>query len=237
MPAALARALLLGVRARLRSGLGPKLPPFEEIFLPQVPGRSFADVGAMWKVEGRYSLAAAAGGASSVTAVDAMPETPSFRAARKERGPAVRFVLADANSVDLVELVGVHDVVWSSGLLYHQPNPLHTVGRLAALTRHTLLLHTATVPDVPGLPQACVLYPGLDEGARKTFGRVFPGAMGLTTPFRGDEGYANWWWGITPSALRAMVEVQPGLRVVEMLRGPTETVVLAERSASAAPEN
>lgn len=231
VPAALARALLLGVRARLRSGRGARLPAFEQIFLPHVAGRSFADVGAMWNVEGRYSLAAESGGATAVTAVDAMPETPGFRAAREGRGDHLRFVLADANAADLVERVGVHDVVWSSGLLYHQPNPVHTVERLAALTRHTLLLHTATIPEVPGLPQACVLYPGLDDRSREAFGRVFPGAVGLTSPFRPEEGYANWWWGITPSALRAMVEVQPGLEVAEVLRGPTETVVVARRTA------
>jgi hypothetical protein len=30
-------------------------------------------------------------------------------------------------------------------------------------------------------------------------------AIGVTEPFDVREGYGNWWWGITPSALRAML--------------------------------
>ena len=30
-------------------------------------------------------------------------------------------------------------------------------------------------------------------------------AIGVTEPFDAREGYGNWWWGITPSALRAML--------------------------------
>jgi hypothetical protein len=37
--------------------------------------------------------------------------------------------------------------------------------------------------------------------------------------------------GITPSALRSMVEVQAGLEVVDVLRGPTETFVVANRAS------
>lgn len=231
MPAPLAKALLLSVRARLRSGKGRRLAPYPEIFLPYARGKSFADVGSMWNVEGRFALEAEAGGATSVTAVDVMPEADSFRAERERRGPHVRFVRADANGEDLVKRVGVHDVVWSSGVLYHQPSPLLTVERLAALAGETLLVQSATVPEVPGLPQACVLYPGLDRESRETFGRVFPGAMGLGTPFEPDQGNTNWWWGITPSALQAMVEVQAGLEMIDVLRGPTETVVVAKRTA------
>lgn len=230
MPAPLANALLLGVRAKLRSGRGQRLAPYPEIFLPYARGRSFADVGSMWNVEGRFALEAEAGGATCVTAVDVMEEADSFRAERERRGPHVRFVHADANAEDLVERVGVHDVVWSSGVLYHQPSPLRTVEGLAALAGETLLVQTATIPEVPGLPQACVLYPGLDRSSREAFGRVFPGAIGLDTAFEPGQGYANWWWGITPSALRAMVEVQPGLEVIDVLRGPTETVVVAKRT-------
>lgn len=230
MSAALARAQLLAIRARRKLGRRRVLPPYREIFLPHVRGRSFADIGAMWSVDGRYALEAQAGGAATATAVDVMPESPSFRAAREQRGPSVRFVRTDVNDPESAERVGVHDVVWSSGLLYHQPSPLHTVGRLAALAGETLLVHSATVPEVPGLPQACVLYPGLDDGARRAYGRIYPGSVGLETPFEPAGGYANWWWGISPSALRAMVGIQPGFEVVEVVRAETDTVVIARRS-------
>ena len=42
-------------------------------------------------------------------------------------------------------------------------------------------------------------------------------AIAVTEPFDPDEAYGNWWWGITPSALRGMLEAA-GFAVDE-LRG------------------
>jgi hypothetical protein len=109
-----------------------------------------------------------------------------------------------------VEEVGVHDVVWCSGLLYHAAHPLLSLERLRALTAKTLLLATESLPEVPGLRGACVFYPGAD---RRPF--AAPGRVGLDTPFDPAAGYENWWWGITGSALRGMLAAS-GFEVLEV---------------------
>ena len=50
--------------------------------------------------------------------------------------------------------------------------------------------------------------------------------MGIATPFQPGEGYANWWWGITPSALDAMLRTT-GFAPVETVRHPFYTAVIA----------
>ena len=112
----------------------------------------------------------------------------------------MRFVRGDLHDPATVAAVGVHDVVWCAGLLYHAPHPLLSLERLRSLTGRTLLLTTESLPEVPGLRGACVFYPGAD-------GRAFaaPGRVGLATPFDPERGYENWWWGITRSALLGML--------------------------------
>ena len=65
------------------------------------------------------------------------------------------------------------------------------------------MLRTAALPELPGAPGACVFYPG-GEGA---YAPAAGGqrAIGVTEPFDRSEAYGNWWWGITPSALRGML--------------------------------
>jgi hypothetical protein len=107
------------------------------------------------------------------------------------------------------------------------------VERLCAMAGRHLVLASRTVPELPGLPQACVYYPAMDERERRPFGRVFPGSAGLSTPFDPGQWWANWWWGITPSALVAMVDTQPHFNVVDTARGAFDTVVIARRDPPA----
>ncbi|MDX6671906.1 MAG: tRNA (mo5U34)-methyltransferase [Solirubrobacteraceae bacterium] len=207
----LARAWLAAARARRRASRrrhGP--PPREALVARHASGRSFADVGCMWSVDGAIAFAAEAAGATSVTGLDVMGATPAFEAERARRGSSVRFVRGDLHDPAVVAQVGVHDVVWCSGLLYHAPHPLLTLERLRELTGETLLLATESLPEVPGLRGACVFYPGAD---RAPF--AAPGRVGLATPFDAARGYENWWWGITPSALRGMLDAA-GFAVVDL---------------------
>ena len=229
---ALARTWMLVARLRRRASRGSgALPPYREVFLPLVRGRSFADVGAMWSVHGRVSFEAEEGGASAVTAVDGMEPTAEFEAEHRRRSSKVRFVHGDINDPATVQAVGTHDVVWSSGVVYHVPSPLLTIERLCSLTRETLVVQSRTIPEVPGMRQACVLFPGLSDRDRAPYARVFPGAEGVSTPFDPARWYANWWWGITPTALRAMVDCQPGLEVTRTITRPFDALVVASRVA------
>jgi SAM-dependent methyltransferase len=193
------RAWMAAARLRARRR---RVADREALVREHASGRSFLDVGCMWSVDGAICFLAEKSGASAVTGVDLMPASARFEEERERRSSSVRFVQGDLHDAD----VEAHDVVWCFGVLYHVPNPVLTLERLRALTGEVLLLGTEVIPEVPGIPQACVFYPGLDPSARRAFAPPSAGRRaGLTDPFDAAEGYGNWWWGITPSALRGML--------------------------------
>src|SRR5207248_6942762 len=211
-----------------------RLGPVESWVEQLAPGRSFVDVGAMWGVHGKIAFLAEEHGATAVTAVDITDETPEYRAEHERRGSRVRFVRGDLLDPATVEKVGVHDVVWCSGLIYHVPDPLAALERLRGLTSDKLVLIGATVPELPGIEQASVFFPHLSERSRKRYDRVYnatlawPGErVGLTTPFDPEQGYANWWWGLTPSSMRALLAVS-GFSVLDTKTNGFHTRILAE---------
>jgi hypothetical protein len=162
----------------------------------------------MWNINGRLCFLAEAAGATAVTGVDVMGETPEFQAERSRRGSAVRFVQGDLHEPATLEAAGVHDVVWSSGVLYHAPHPVLTLERLRSVTGRTLLLSTECLPELPGVPGACIFYPSLDDAGRAAYAGVPGGpALAVTTPYDAAQGYGNWFWGITPSALDGFLKV------------------------------
>jgi ubiquinone/menaquinone biosynthesis C-methylase UbiE len=191
------------------------------------PGRTFLDVGCMWGIDGAISFLAETAGATAVTGIDVIPPTAGFEAERSRRGSAVRFVHADLHDAATPETVGVHDVVWCSGVIYHAPHPLTTLERLRALTGELLILSSETIPELPGVPQACVFYPGLSPKARRAFADPRTGRRaGLDTAYDPDAGYENWFWGLTPSALEAMVEAS-GFEVIDRVRQPLHQALVA----------
>ncbi len=204
----------LSAVARVRARLGSATPPREELIARHVAGRSFVDVGCMWTIDGALCFAAEDAGAASVTGVDVMARSERFDAEVRRRGSQVRFVQGDLHDPATIAAIGVHDVVWCSGVLYHAPHPLLTLQRLRALTGQTLLLATETVAETPGRRGTCVIAPGRDE---------HPNAEPPAGP---DAGYGPWYWGITPSALRSMLTLS-GFAVVEEFRTPFHVTVVA----------
>lgn len=216
-------------RARRALGrvVGPS-PPREELVRRHAPGRSFLDVGCMWSVDGAIAFLAEEIGATNVTGIDLMPPTERYREEHARRRSSMRFVLGDLHDQPVVAEAGVHDVVWCSGVLYHAPNPLVTLARLREVTGELLILSTEALPEVPGAVGACVFYPGLDDAGRAAYTAVHAGrsALGVSEPFDRAKGYENWWWGITPSALRGML-VASGFEVESLTGGPFHLVALA----------
>jgi SAM-dependent methyltransferase len=200
--------------AHLRARLGSATPPREELIARHVRGRSFVDVGCMWTIHGALCFAAEDAGAASVTGVDVMPRSQRFDDELARRQSEVRFVQGDLHDPATVAAIGRHDVVWCSGVLYHAPHPLLTLQRLRELTGQTLLLATETVADTPGRRGTCVIAPGPEE---------HPNAEPPSGP---DAGYGPWYWGISPSALRSMLELS-GFAVVQEFRTPFHMTVVA----------
>jgi len=170
-----------------------------------VPGYSFADVGCMWNVDGAYAFHALDKGAVQVTGIDLMAPSERFQAENARRGSRVTFVQGDINDPKLPERLGRVDVVFCSGVLYHMPNPVGTLEQLRAMCRRTLILGSATIPE-QGIPQLAVYYPFLDARFhRRLLRRIDHARVGLDTAFRRDWPYANWFWGLTPSCVQAML--------------------------------
>ncbi len=188
------------------------------------PGRSFADIGGLF-IDGATSFEAEEAGASSVTLFDVGDReyAPGYLDEHARRDSKVRYVQGDLHDLAFAEQVGPHDVVWCTGVLYHTPNPVHQLMQLrrdharAAVPRHP---HdprgTGRRAGLPVLPAPVGRVPRVHSAGRTTAPR--PTSV-IGTPFdeRPMMGYANFWWGITPSALRAMLATAR-FEVVEELR-------------------
>lgn len=233
MPA-LGRAWIATGRVRRR--LRRRVPaPREELVRRYAPGRTWVDVGCMWDVDGALAFLAEESGATRVTGVDVMEPTPAFRERHSREGSSVRFVRADLLAASTPDAVGRHDVAWCTGLLYHAPHPLLVLERLRVLARELVILGSATVPEVPGIPNACVFYPGLGDAARAVYRPAGGGTRhAITGPFDPAQGYGNWFWGLSPSAVRGMLAAT-GLEVVEWLEEPFHVLAVTRPAPAAAP--
>jgi len=199
------------------------------------PGKSFLDVGGMFHVAGEASFLAEQAGATKVVLLDGMDPSEEFQAKHAARSSTVRYVQGDLHDSGLVEELGVFDVVLCGGVIYHSPNPYLQLEHLRRLTGEHLLLGTHLIPEVPGIPNACIFYPDMPSAAREAFARVHRERrpenplVGLTTPFDRTPmtGYVNFWWGMTLSALRAMLGVARFEVVEEFTLSPLFADVLA----------
>jgi SAM-dependent methyltransferase len=185
----------------------------------EVPGKSFVDIGCMWNVNGEYAFIAEQHGARSVIGVDVIPPTEEFERKRRERGSNVEFIHGDGASPAVMEKIGQADVVLCAGVLYHHPSPYHLLVSLREICRETLILASATIPESRAMGQVAVYYPGLSERERRIWDvqRRHGGGQrwAINVPYAPAVGYGNWFWGMTPSCIKAMAETA-GFRVEEI---------------------
>lgn len=221
-----ARARRFYLRARRR------LHKPEDLVRKYAPDHSFVDVGAMWGIHAARAFLAEEAGATSVTAMDLMSPTPEYEAEHERRGSKVRFVHGDYLDTDVLDEIGTHDVVWATGLITCAPHPALSLERLKRITGELLIVDTAVVPEIPGIPQASVFYPGLDEGDRSAYIPTCPGVRkGITEPFDAKVPESNWWWGLSPSAFRGVL-FTAGLEPVEWIDEVFHLTVVARPISS-----
>ncbi len=181
----------------------------------QAPGGSFADIGCMWGVNGHYAFLAEEAGAAPVKGVDVFGPTPEFEAEHRRRNSRVEFILGDALQAATIARIGEVDTVFCAGVLYHLPHPFDLLAALRRICRRTLILRTSTIPEMPGMPNAAVYYPMLKEQPRRLWNLSSLGLldqMGISREFEPDQGYGNWFWGLTPSCVESMLATA-GFRV------------------------
>jgi hypothetical protein len=199
------------------------------------PGTSFVDVACMFRADGAAAFLAEEHGASPVTATDTLAPTDEYRK-RAEPSSDVKFVWADINTSEAIDAIGQHDVVYCCGLLYHVPDPHHTLNQLRQLSRATLIVGTKSIPEIPGFPGSAVYYPALSPKDRMTY-QPITDPNGLA--FRDDRSVtANWFWGLSPSAFAGLVAVA-GWEIVETVKlpwsGRYDDILLVARRISPQP--
>jgi hypothetical protein len=172
-----------------------------------VSGKSFLDAGCMFRIHGAYTFFAEKCGATRSMGLDVFPATPEFKAHKELHRSSVEFFQGDLNDPKISELIPSADVVFCSGVLYHTPDPCLLLGQLRGLCNETLLLATATIPEMPGLKNMAVFYPYLNDRQRKIWARGGHGSqVGVGVPYNPEAGYVNWFWGLTPSCISAMLQ-------------------------------
>ena len=171
-----------------------------------VPNRSFADIGCMWGINGHFCFLAEQSGARSVTGVDVMAPTDEFTSKVKSRNSHISFLQGDFHNPEVQREIGVHNVVFCSGVLYHVPNPIETLLGLRKICNEILILATAAIPEMEA-KNAAVFWPYLDEEQRRLWNRRLGTQLGITTTYDSAEGYGNWIWGLTPSAITSMLKI------------------------------
>jgi SAM-dependent methyltransferase len=194
-------------------------------------GRTFAEVGGLWGTVNEQVTVAARAGATATTMLDVAPDEPKGDSLwDRFRDRAAELGVHDTNCVqgsiddpDLPERVGSFDVVSCSGVLYHCPEPLHTLRQLRAITRETLIFGTATMPETVSSsagtisvePGSAMLVPALTQSQLAIFGAWLRElgeiqALGVTYPMTTDwdvEDYGAWWWFFTRDYVAALLRV------------------------------
>jgi SAM-dependent methyltransferase len=206
-------------------------PIREEWVAAAAAGKSFAEVGGLWGTVNEQVTVAARAGATATTMIDVEPGDGSdddlwelFRERAASLGVTdTTCVQGSIDDPETVERAGSFDVVSCSGVIYHCPQPLHTLRQLRAITKETLILGTATIPEtisspagtVSVEPGAALLVPAMTESHRAVLGqwlREVGGvqALGVNYPLQTDwapDDYTAWWWFFTRDYVAAMLRV------------------------------
>lgn len=216
------------------------LSPVEQWIAEVVPGRSFIDIGGIgeWSVNERIGCALAAG-ASQAAMADIEPFTSDYWRAFHERMAARgigrdRYACherVDVRQPALRDRLPVFDVVHSTGILYHLPDPVTALHNLCGLVGRWLVVNTVVLPErvenahgtvtLPG--SAALFLPGLSETERDVLRDHYCGKFGWSIddvaprprqrdaqmPHVTDQGPSCWpyWWLFGIPAFRALVRL------------------------------
>jgi tRNA (mo5U34)-methyltransferase len=147
---------------------------------PDLAGKSVLDVGA-W--DGAFSFEAERRGASRVVALDSSQYRDrawdGFDFAKRVLGSKVEKLEMDVMDISPAS-VGVFDVVFFLGVLYHLPNPMLGLQNVTSVTRELLIVETHTDVNFLRRP-AAAFYPGaeLSNDASNWWGPNVAGVNGM----------------------------------------------------------
>ena len=197
-------------------------------------GKSFADIGGLWGTVNEKVTVAAKAGAVTTVMLDVQAPEHALWAALQERCLSMGVsgcgcVSASIDEPCLVERTGHFDVVHCSGLLYHCPNPLHTLTQLRSITLNYLILTTVVIPSTISnssgtinlSPGGLLFVPYLPKHQLETLREHWEnaevsGAIGITEQHCGwqVDDYAPWWWLFPVGTVRQLL-MAAGFRILE----------------------
>jgi hypothetical protein len=187
-----------------------------------VTSRSFVDVGGLWGETEERGSVAHRHGASAVTMLDVLPEGNEWWQRFHERMSRlgvekVQCIVGDVNEME----GGRYDVVHSSGVLYHVPNPIAYLATLRGLAREHVILTSAIVPSrvlnrfgrLRVRDGTALFVPALSERDKRIYAHFFTrgdpnlllGGINTDNAFV-PHNYSPWWWLLPPGTIRSMVE-------------------------------
>ena len=135
--------------------------------------------------------------------------------------PDYECIVGDINDPALTAAVEPADVVHCSGVLYHCPHPLFSLQQLRRITKQTLLLGCATIPErVANAAGELRLEPGsalfvpaatpfqlsvLVQYMAEVGARNVPGIDQALLDGWNVSDYTPWWWFFTPRFVESLL--------------------------------
>ena len=211
--------------------------PVDEWIARIAPGHSLVDIGGIgeFSTNERCSWAQRCG-ASRVAMADFEPfEHDRWGRWRKETaaqgiGGIEEFQRANIDDPALPQILGRWDIVHSTGILYHVPNPVHSILNIRRVARRWLILNTVIVPEVIENAAGTLRFPAcavalfaalrgqeravLAEHYRGQFGMEIDSLApvrqeGAAMPYlrEGAPSYYPYWWIFTRTSFEAALEI------------------------------
>lgn len=192
-----------------------------------VNGCSFVDIGGLWGTINEKVSVAHQHGASSLTMMDVTVEGGELWDLFRERMKSLNIEDFECESGDVCAVDGrqSYDVVHSSGVLYHHPNPFDILRAYRRLTKQYLIISSAVIPTTISnefgsiqLPASGLLFvPALNEVERQIMIQFWSEggdiAFGKFWEYNLDD-FGPWFFLPTVTTLTKMCEIA-GFRTIE----------------------
>jgi len=133
-------------------------------------------------------------------------------------------------NIDNVHL-GIYDLVYCNGVIYHTPNPLYTLKKISNITKKYLILGTTRIPErieiegniLESQPSSCLFVPNLNLFQKEILSKFFI-SQGDHRIFHGINKEVEWsydqcnaWWNVmTDGFVEGMLKTL-GFQILETL--------------------
>jgi len=197
-------------------------------------GKSFADIGGLWGTVNEKATHAIKAGAANSYMIDITPLGTELWAkfdeqCIKENVNNVKCMQADINDPNIIAKIGTYDIIHTSGVLYHCPDPIHTILQYSRVSKEFLILGSTVLDGIIknkfGQLEiergGSLLVPALNEKQKIIISEYFyeVGAKELCGISNNLDlweisNYEPWWWLFTTEFIEAILKVN-GFNIID----------------------